>query len=177
MAIDPTSSLTVIDDRIAATSDEGQRAMLSALRGRLVGEMTGDLEKVGASLAPHFQVRSYPNQGMVADDREGMLAILSMAFTAGIYKAMWVDWTRLMVDGNIIAGDGKLRMVMPRAIVQQMHPDAAVDEGSTYLVSSPVAIFIDFDGGLMAREVIYTDPSATEVRKLEPGELVEGGWS
>lgn len=172
MKPDPAASLDPLRGRLAATRDERERRMLAALERRVIGEIVGDIEAVGAAVTPDFTLTSFPAGGMTGEGRDAFLAALAMGFTHA-YRMLWLDWNHLAVDAETatLAGDGLMRLVLRGKAAARTHPDVVDDPSADYLVSTPMAVYITFRDGLIAREVTYADNSATTVTRLASSDL------
>ncbi|KPM56046.1 hypothetical protein ACG83_12830 [Frankia sp. R43] len=166
MDTDPAASIARLRDRLAAAQDDRERAMLAVLERRVTAEIVGDLEALGAAVTPDFVLRSHPAGGLTGEGRDAFVA----GFAAGLaraYRMLWMDWDHLAVDAvtGTIAADGLMRMVLRGPAAAAMYPGTVDDPSADYLASTPMAIYVTFRDGLIAREVTYADNSATVVTR------------
>jgi hypothetical protein len=161
----PLAALEAVDGAIAAAEGDARR-MLRVFRERLIGEMVGDLDRILRTITPGFSFvgRAAGGDRRVIAPGEGpsaMFAPLCERDDLG----MWSDWDHLLVHNGVVAGDGRLHIscsasTAPRYGIPADDPDA------WYVGESELVVFVDFEDGRMAREVMYSDPSTLQVAKI-----------
>lgn len=141
-------ALRALDERGAASE------ALRVLRERLAGELVGDGDRVAATLAPDFELVGYT--GGAATTSSGAAVADSVRGLGSIGALLWVLFDDLVVDGDAVAGHGRLRMYRP-------------DQQA--VVTTPIAIFISVAGGQMTREVLFMQATAAETVAVQPGDM------
>jgi hypothetical protein len=167
--IDYLSSFRLIDGRLATTSDERSRSILTGLRERLAGELVSDANRVLERLGEGFTLRTHlPGGAEAVTTREEMAqGFLQMEASAG-QLVMWVDLTHLAVDGTVLAGDGLLYSLVAGPTARAMYGDLVTGASEVVRTTSRIAFFIDHDetGRLMTSEDLYMDPAALAIEEV-----------
>jgi hypothetical protein len=147
---DPLGCISFIDAKIAAAGSERARRLLEVLRLRLVGEITGDLDLILASVTDDFHLVSSAN-GVAGPEqtRDEFQAAMTALCSSGAMT--WVSWSRLVADDNGVAGDGLLVYLSP-----------VRDGGQTTAESTvmPLAVFLEYDETAITGEYAYTGNAA-----------------
>lgn len=147
------ASLTTIDDRIRETP--GVCPQLLGLRGRLIGELLGDRDRILGALAPEFTlVRHVPGTAAAAVPADAFRASID-AFCAG-GRMLWVDWDHLAVDRETLMGHGVMSSLSP-----------VTEESPATLTTDRIAIVVEYRDGLMAVEHVYTGHDVPGTRTFD----------
>jgi hypothetical protein len=153
-----TASIAALDARIETTSDPEARHMLALLRDKSVGEAIGDLELTLSTLSPAFEMTSRtPGAPEVTASGAPLRAGLERLCHGD--TVVWVEWEHLLLDGSAVMGDGQLFAFSPE-------PD-----GSWTVTASAIVVVLEFEDGLITREVVYRDPAAALTEKLQSSAL------
>ncbi|QNG38815.1 hypothetical protein F1C76_21775 [Geodermatophilaceae bacterium NBWT11] len=134
--------LAALDQRIARDTDTERLSRWRLLRERLVGELVGDLGLIEAGTAPGFELAStVVGSPPMTLDRERFLGIMQSSTAAGAMS--WVDWDHLVLEGDVLMGDGRMHAVTGRA-------------GPTATVAvTPLVIVLEFTADQIGREVVW----------------------
>lgn len=160
-------SFGLIDSRRGAGTG---RSLLLILRDRLAGELLGDADRVGATLADEFELVTLANGARTVTARDQLVGSIRAQSELVGGALMWMDLEDLVVDTSAIAGRGRLRTLLTAAgAAARGHDD--IGQGNLCVTSLPLAFFLRFDRGLMASEVIYVDPASTEVAVVPGGAM------
>ena len=176
MRIEPRRSFTRIDELLRRTSNPAHRAMLENFKAHLAAEISGDLEGVMETMSPHPVYHAYGTRELagrsvaIIDGREQNAAFYRKTFDQRRH-VFELEIDRLAVADWGIAGDGIIRTITPGAILARRGVEVD-DEAANYLVSYRMAWFLPYAGGLMDGEDTYSDPSSTEVLKLDAGDVL-----
>jgi hypothetical protein len=134
----------------ARLSGDARAAPLHALRERLAGELLGDHQRVAATLAPAFTLVTHTGGPSSTTSGRGMVDGIKRQGENGVM--LWVSLDDLVVDADVVAGDGLLHTFR-------------TDTSS--LTTFPLAFFIRFAvDGLMASEVAFMDVAAAVTSAL-----------
>lgn len=143
--------VAMVAQRIEAESDPTRRRMWEVLRQRLIGELLGDFALIESITGPSFHMVTKLSDGeeRVADRSEFLTSMKAVCDTG---PATWCSWEHLVLDANVIVGTGVLCLVRER----EGRPTSAQ--------AVPMVVVIEYQSGLMDREVVRLDfGSAREV--------------
>lgn len=125
---------------------------LDLLRERLVGELLGDAQRVAATLASDFVLVTHAGGPATTLAGSDMVDGISRQAAAG--AILWTELDDLVVEEDVVAGDGLFHTLPP-------------DSG--YVTTLPFAFFIRYANRMMASEVAFLDVSATVTTPLSGG--------
>ena len=169
--IDATSTWRTVDDRLATETDPHRRPALGNLREHMIGEATGDLPRVLATLtddpAYHFWA---PAGDWGPKSRDAITDYYTGLFAADAGRLEF-EIEHLVVDDDCIVNEGTLRMIAPAAFWRERsYP--GVDEGDGwYLMAARMTIIwpVGADGRLVGEDS-YTG-SIEPLRRLTDDEM------
>jgi hypothetical protein len=125
---------------------------LEVLRQRLEGELLGDARRVAATLAADFGLVTHAGGLPMTLAGSDLVAGISLQAETG--AILWTELDDLVVEEEVIAGDGLFHTFQP-------------DLGS--VTTFPLAFFIRYADGLMTSEVAFMAVSATVTTTLSQG--------
>lgn len=180
MRIQPLRSLGPIDRLLAATTDPGQRMMVTTFREHIIAEVAGDIDRIMATMAPHPVYHSYEDVGTAAESEDHGVIVRGWNETLALYQDFVasgrhvheLDTRRIAVSDWGIAGDGMLYLTERGADLVAQGVEG-VDGGSTYVAASRFAYFIPYEHGKIAGEDIYRPRSSIRYVRVEPHEVVD----
>lgn len=168
--IDPTRTWQPLEERLAATTDERHREVLSIVIEHMKAEAEPDMDRLMATLSPnpdyHFW---YANTDMGPKTTEGVRAYYT-AFVASGANTLVFEIDRLAVDDNLVMTEGWMKMIYPGASAEAIgvevdDPDADYLLLFRQLINWP----IDEDGLILGEDAYQTGP--VSVTKLSTDEL------
>jgi hypothetical protein len=125
-------------------------APLRTLRERLAGELLGDEQRVAATLDPAFTLVTHTGGPSSTTSGPDMVDGIKRQGEIGVM--LWVSLDELVVDTDVVAGEG---------LLHTFHTD------TSFLTTFPLAFFIRFTvDGLMASEVAFMDVAAAVTTAL-----------
>jgi hypothetical protein len=137
----------MIAERLAG---DAPAAPLHTLRERLAGELLGDDQRVAATLDPAFTLVTHTGGPSSTTSGPDMVDGIKRQGEIGVM--LWVSLDDLVVDADVVAGDGLLHTFR-------------TDTSS--LTTFPLAFFIRFTvDGLMASEAAFMDVAAAVTTSL-----------
>jgi hypothetical protein len=171
MPQDPVEALQALDARISSTDDANERTMLEHVKTRTLGEMIGDVDQIVSVMSPSFVLHLHHSlmgqeQTLTVDD------IRNMAGSAPELDVCvnWVSWNHILLGPECLAINGTMKAQMPGVMAQAIYgADKVTDPTATYLVSTPVATFGDYEQGLMVKEESFIDGLSAVIEKVEDG--------
>jgi hypothetical protein len=169
--IDATSTWRTVDDRLSTEIDPHLRTALGHLREHMVGEATGDLPRVLATLADepayHFWA---PAGDWGPKSREAIVEYYTGLFAAGAGRLEF-DMEHLVVDRDCIVNEGTLRMIAPAAFWRERSYPGVDDGDGWYLMAARMTIIwpVAADGRLVGEDS-YTG-SVEPLRRLTDEEM------
>ncbi|MGW3285231.1 hypothetical protein ACWDR3_11385 [Streptomyces sp. NPDC001002] len=170
MAINRTSMIDYIDDRIARTSNAKHAEQLRVLRAHMIGEITEDVAALLATISPrHQQYRTWgaPDEMQPASPDAIREFYLQRRAQGQLYFQFDID--RLTVADDIIITDGVMTSLTPGASVTGMGVPTSTPE-AVHEVRMRMLISWPFDEtGLLVGEESYS--AVIDVRPLADTEL------
>ena len=171
-AIDPKHHLALLEKRLAETTNDRHRAVLSVVlkHVKLEAEPVWDLDQIMATLTPspayHIWVNGVDLGPKGADAVRAFYAETIRTRT----NFLAIDLERLVVDDNCAILEGFVKQIYPGSEAARM--GMAVDDPTAdYLMMSRVLAVLPVDqDGLMEGEDAYIS-GPTSVTKLSPQEL------
>lgn len=167
---DPVATIAALDGRLATLEPGRRRRNLETFRERLATEMVGDVDGVMRTLSPRFHVEFRGPAGVQEIPAGPAIRETFEALCGDGDTTIWVDWTHLAVDEDVIIGEGTINMELPgRAARVLEYP--VDDPDARYAVASHAVVTIVFDDeGLMLKEIVHQDPASAQLTRVAEGD-------
>lgn len=161
---DVLQAFRLIDRRLVEKPALGS---LRLLRDRLAGELIGDADRVGRALDPTFTLNTHAGGGITTNDRTALVETVRRQGQAQGGAMTWLRLDDLVVDGNVIAGQGTLRTSLTGTLAARQGW-GHVNPTDRCITTIPLAFFIRL-ADLMVSEVLYLDVANTSRTVLGDG--------
>ncbi|MDT3443195.1 MULTISPECIES: hypothetical protein [unclassified Pseudofrankia] len=177
---DVLQAFRLIEQRLVETPEHSG---LRLLRERLAGELIGDADRVGTTLGPTFTLVTHAGGSVTRTDRAALVETIHRQGSAKGAAMTWLRLDDLVVERDVIAGQGVLRTLLTAALAQRQGW-RDIGPADLCLTTIPLAFFIRFAGDLMASEVLHLAADASERTVLTNGSrpdpdhclrLIDGG--
>lgn len=168
--IDPTQTWKPVEKRLAETTNERHRVVLSAVLEHMHAEAAPDLDRLMATLSPEPDYHFWNDgQDVGPKTTDGVRAYYS-AFVESQANVLEFEIQRLVVDDHCLVTEGFLKMIYPGAAAAGIGVPVD-DEAGDYLVVFRQLILwpIDEDGLIEGEDSYHSGP--VSVTKLSREDL------
>jgi hypothetical protein len=172
--VDQSLSVKRLEERLARTTDDRQRQMLSVVLEHLAAEADISLERLLATLAPTPAYHLWANGADYGPKGRDGVAEFYTQLVRDKRGVLEFDITRIVVDDATVVTEGWIRAINQGRLAKTRGYDVD-DDDAHYLVTSRVVIFWPFnEAGEMLGEDGYSNWDAkVGWRKLSEDELPE----
>ncbi|MUL47398.1 nuclear transport factor 2 family protein [Mycobacterium sp. CBMA293] len=168
--IDPTQTWARMEERLARTTNERHRQVLSIVIEHMKAEAEPHMERLMATLAPNPEYHFwYANTDMGPKTTAGVQAYYE-AFVASGANTLVFEVDRIAVDDDLVMTEGWMKMIYPGAAAQAIGVEVDDPEGDYLLLFRQLINWpIDADGLILGEDAYQTGP--VSVTKLSQEDL------
>ncbi|MFN3006027.1 nuclear transport factor 2 family protein [Mycolicibacterium wolinskyi] len=169
--IDPTRTWQPLEKRLAATTNERHRVVLSTVIEHMKAETVPDLGRLMATLAPapEYHFWSSGTEDIGPKTKPGVRRYYE-AFVAGRTNILEFEITRLVVDDHCLVTEGFLKQIYPGAAAAAIGVPVDDETGDYLVVFRPLLLWPIDANGLVLGEDSYC-PGVVSVTKLSREQL------
>ncbi len=169
--IDATNTWRIVDERLAVETDPHRRTALGHLREHMIGEATGDLPRVLATLSDEPAYHFWSSVGdWGPKSRDAIVQYYTDLFAADAGRIEFAI-EHLVVDSECIVNEGTLRMIAPAAFFRERSYPGVDDGDGWYLLTTRMTVLwpVASDGRLIGEDSY--NGSVEPLRRLTDEEM------
>lgn len=167
--IDPTRSWRPLEERLATTTSERQRAVLGVVIEHMKAEAAPDLDALMATMAPDPDYHFWNNGRDTGPKGFEVLRQYYADFVASRTNVLEFELDRIVVDDDCVVTEGYLKQIYPGDVA--VAAGLAEDASTAYLVVNRQLILwpVNADAKLVAEDSYQSGP--VSVTPVAPEDL------
>ncbi|WP_280833639.1 nuclear transport factor 2 family protein [Mycolicibacterium frederiksbergense] len=169
--IDPTRTWQPLEQRLAQTTDERHRLVLSTVIEHMKAEAEPNMERLMATVSPEAEYHFWASgtEDIGPKTKPGVQAYYE-AFVAGGSNVLEFEITRLVVDDHCLVTEGFLKQIYPGAVAAAIGVPVDDEAGDYLVVFRQLLLWPIDENGLVLGEDSY-NPGVVSVTKLSREDL------
>lgn len=168
--IDPTRTWEPLEKRLAETTNERHRTVLSVVIEHMKAEAAQDLDRLMATLSPRPDYHFWHDGQDVGPKRTDGVRTYYTDFMATRTNVLEFALDRLVVDDDCVVTEGLLKQIYPGAQAQQIGIPVDDPDADYLVVFRQLLLWPIDENGLIVGEDSY-NPGVVSVTKLSRDDL------
>ncbi|MDI3406696.1 hypothetical protein [Streptomyces cavernicola] len=171
--IDPRRTWSLVEERLAATTNERHRVVLSVVLEHMKAEAAADLDGLMATLSPEPDYHFWTGgKDFGPKTTEGVRTYYAN-FVASNTNVLEYEMERLVVDDHCLVTEGLLKQIYPGAYAAA-HGFPVDDESADYLIVNRQLLLwpVDAEGRIQGEDSYSSGP--VSITKLTFDQLPQG---